>query len=44
MTVKYLEVRVRNSSAGRAKCIRIKSADNSWYGFDRTFSLFHLST
>lgn len=34
MTVKYLEVRVRNSSAGRAKCIRIKSADNSWYGFD----------
>lgn len=34
MTVKYLEVRVRNSSAGRAKYIRIKSADNSWYGFD----------
>lgn len=34
MTVEYLEFRVRNSPAGRAKPIHIKNADNSWYGFN----------
>lgn len=35
MKTEYLELRVRNSSAGRAKWIHIKSADDSWYGLNR---------
>lgn len=35
MKTEYLELRVRNSPAGRAKWIRIKSVDNSWYGLNR---------
>lgn len=35
MKTEYLELRVRNSAAGRAKWIHIKSADDSWYGLNR---------